>query len=349
MAVTPRTLAILLAQRAALNEVTDRQARALAVAWARAWDEISADMQDAIEAMMSDATGETMRVSKIARMRRANRALRIIATQLETVAQQAGVIITADAERVIRQALGGQLALLQTELPPGATVTLNRVDPQQVAEMVTRTTEQITARTLPLSADGQQVMRRELMRSVAAGDNPRVAARRMIARTQDAFNGGRSRALTIARTEILDAYRRAGAQARTANPDVVEGWQWSCDFSARTCPACLSMHGERFPADVAGPEGHQNCRCAAVPVTKTWREMGFDLDEPPSALPDANEWFESQGEATQRRVLGPSRYEAWKAGDYPMDKWARRRHTEGWRDSYVPSPVPSTRSLAEAS
>lgn len=349
MAVTPRTLALLLAQRAALNEITDRQARALAVAWARAWDEIAADMQDAIEAMMADAAGDTMRVSKIARVRRANKALRIAAAQLEAVAAQAGVIITADAERVIRQALGGQAALLRTQLPSGASVVLNRVDAEQVAQMVTRTTEQITARLYPLAAEGQQAMRRELMRTIATGDNPKVAARRMVAHTRDVFNGGRSRALTIARTEILDAYRRAGAQARTANPDVVDGWQWSCDFSARTCPACLSMHGERFPADVAGPEGHQNCRCAAVPVTKTWRELGIDLDEPPSALPDANEWFESQGEATQRRVLGPSRFEAWKSGDYPMDKWAQRRHTDGWRDSFVPSPVPSTRSLAEAS
>jgi hypothetical protein len=38
-------------------------------------------------------------------------------------------------------------------------------------------------------------------------------------------------------------------------------------------------------------------------------------------------------------VLGPSRYEAYKRGDYPMDKWSARRKNPGWRDSYQVSKI----------
>ena len=185
-------------------------------------------------------------------------------------------------------------------------------------------------------------MRRELVRSVAVGDNPREAARRMLQAVQDGFNGGLTRALVISRTEMLDAHRRAAQAFRTANRDVIDGWRWMCDLSTRSCPACVGMHGTIHPADEPGPAGHQQCRCVAVPVAKSWRDLGFDVEEPPDRFPDADRWFDGLPEADRRELLGPSRYEAWQAGDYPRDRWATVRSTDGWRDSYVPSPVPVT-------
>lgn len=93
-----------------------------------------------------------------------------------------------------------------------------------------------------------------------------------------------------------------------------------------------------------------NCRCARAPQTKSWADLGLDIDEPPSLLPDAEATFKSLSKSDQLAVLGPKRFDAWQAGDYPMSKWATRRSTKGWRDSYVPSKPPrkssSSRRLA---
>jgi hypothetical protein len=40
--------------------------------------------------------------------------------------------------------------------------------------------------------------------------------------------------------------------------------------------------------------------------------VGFD----PSIKQNGEEWFLSQDEATQRAILGPGRFDAWKAGKF---------------------------------
>lgn len=346
MAVNDRTLALILAQRRELAAITDAQARDITAAWARAFDEINADMQAAITDMLADAGGDAARVSRIVRLRKANAALKIAADQLQRLAQASGVRISDDAVRVINAAVGGQAALVISQLPPGFTTNLLRVDAGQMQAIVERTTQQITARHYALSQEATAAMKRELLRSIPIGDNPRTAARNIVNRVEGRFNGGLTRALTIARTESLDAYRTAAQRQQQTNADVLGSWQWVASLSARTCPACLSLHGSRHPLEEPGPEGHQNCRCARVPVTKTWRELGIDLDEAPSVLPDGGVWFNSQPAETQRKILGPTRYEAWRAGGYPREAWAVKRHTPGWRDSWVPSPVPRSIALA---
>ena len=86
-----------------------------------------------------------------------------------------------------------------------------------------------------------------------------------------------------------------------------------------------------------------NWRCTRVPLTKTWRDLGLDLDEPTAAVTGSQEWFDGQSEPVQKKILGPGKYAAYQRGDFPMSKWAVRRKNEGWRDSYVPAPVPKPR------
>ena len=40
-------------------------------------------------------------------------------------------------------------------------------------------------------------------------------------------------------------------------------------------------------------------------------------------------------------ILGPKRFAAWQAGDYPVEAWSVRRSTAGWRDSFHVGPVAS--------
>lgn len=344
MAITRRTLRLQEDLADELTRVTDTQTRELVRAWATAWDEIAPDLTAALLDML--VAGDRVTRAQLLRSTRLRKALAVVADRLDDLATAAGVTITGDLPAVIDHAGGAQASIIDTQLPPNSPHLVDadawsRVDERQITAIVERSTEQITSLTKPLSAEAYDVVRRELIRGVAAGSNPRETARRMVARAEGGFNGGLTRALVISRTETLDAHRAAAQLGQAQHTDVLAGWTWVADLGPRTCPACLAQHGTVHDLTEPGPLGHQQCRCGRVPVTKSWADLGFpELDEPRSLVPDAEAYFTGLPIADQKAILGPARHEAWTRGDYPMSQWATRRSTPGWRDSYVVSPVP---------
>lgn len=339
MAATNRTVAELRKARRTLGRILDEQGHALTLAWLDAWTDIVDDLETAILAQIANPG----RASYARRVMRARVALRIVSDRFETVAAQAGVTITADARAIIAAAAEVQPSLIASTLPDGVSVSLNRLDAGQIDAMVSRTTDQIVKRISSLTGPATAAMKSELIKAVAAGTNPKTAAANMLKAVHGEFQGGLHRALVIARTEQLDAYRKAAQAAEKANAGVLAGWEWVATLGPRTCPACVSMHGRRFDLDEPGPQGHPQCRCVRVPVTRTWAELGIVAPEPPSAIPDAATWFNQLPEGQKRDLLGPGRYKAWQDGNYPMDQWAAKHHNPGWRDSWQTTPVPSSR------
>lgn len=343
MAITAKTLRLTKQLRADLLKITNEHDRALTKAWVDAWDIVSTDLENAVNELIANAQGGVLSRSTILRSRRLQYALQAIAAKLEQLSSDAGRLITDDLPEVVRAAGEAQEAIIASQLPKGELdlVGWPRVDPKAINAIVQRTTERITSDLWPLSAEADAVVRREIVRGIATGSNPRTTAKAIMRGAEGGFNGGLSRALTVARTETLDAHRAAAAESHAANTDVLGGWIWLTDLSPRTCPACLGMSGTEHPLTEPGPLGHPNCRCARAPRTKTWAELGIEgLDEPESALPDAGEWFAGQDDKTQRSILGGARYDAWKRGDYPMTAWAVRKPNPEWRASYQTSPLP---------
>lgn len=342
---TERTAAGL---RRTINAIVDDQVRDLVAAWARAFDEISVDLNDAIlDLTRTVETGARITRTQLIRSSKLHRALAVMAEQLDTLAAAAGVRITTDLHQLVLAAGSAQAALIATQLPAAAVNDLvqqwDRVDARQIDAIVRRSTEQITSRTKPISGDAMAVVRRELVRGVTVGSSPRETARRIVARAGDGFNGGLTRALAISRTESLDAARAAARLGRIANADVLAGWSWHCALTPRSCQACISMDGQVFPADTPGPDDHVNGMCTAVPVTRSWADLGFDIPEPAPLRVTGPEWFANQTEDVQRGILGPSRYEAWVAGDYPVESWREMRSNAGWRQSLQISRSPGRR------
>jgi hypothetical protein len=83
----------------------------------------------------------------------------------------------------------------------------------------------------------------------------------------------------------------------------------------------------------------QQGRCARLPKTKTWAELGFDIPEPPSLLPDAGEVFAGLPQADRLAIMGPTRLHALDDGLASLADMATRRRTPGWRDSWAPTPA----------
>lgn len=343
MSIDPESLRLQQELEAALRGVTDQAVRDIVAAWAMTWDEISRDLTGVLVDML--LAGDRVTATQLRRSIRLRRALVVAKDRLEALTTATGVRITRDLQAVIDTAGAAQASVIDSQLPAGTDLVdasaWSRVDPDQLDAIVDRSTEQITSRLAPLAAETTDAIRRELVRGVAAGTNPRVTARRMVDRAGGHLNLSLTRALTIARTETLDAHRAAAQVGQAQHADVLAGWVWLASLSPRTCAACWGMHGEEFGLEVPGPQGHQNCRCSRMPKTKPWSDLGFDgIEEPPPVFGDPDALFATLPPADQQRILGGRGYQAWLAGEFPRSKWAVRRRVDGWRDSMVPAKPP---------
>ena len=326
--MTPETLAALARQREIVARMLDTISDDVLAAWMRAWLDIEREL-----AHIKPTIGYRER------RRRLEQAQRVAGDRILEAAATTNATLTSNARVMIERGLLEQHELITTQLPPGVRANLVRPPGEEVDLMVRRATEQITARSYWLSVESTDAMNRALVLGQSAGDNPRDVARRMVKQARDAFNGGITRAQVIARTEMADAHRGAAEASQNANADVLAGWVWWAQLGPRTCPSCVEQHGRLHRLDEPGPLDHHQGRCARVPRTKTWAELGYDVPETRPAIESGHDWFNRQPEHVQRYVLGPKRFKAWQAGDYPPDAWSVRRSTTGWRPSFHVGPV----------
>lgn len=327
----PNPYAVELALAAALQQISDQQDAQIVQAWAKAWGSVAEELLDTLTVVLADAG----RVSAhaVVRYRRLANVLGAMADHLDEATQALGVTITSSLRDVVERAEAGTRELIAAQgLLKDKTLPVRRVPTPALSAIVRRTTEQVTSQLQPLADDTYTVILRELTKGTAAGDNPRETARQMVARAENLHNFGRSRALNIARTEMLDAYRAGAQETEQQYTDVLAGWLWVAHLGPRTCRSCLSMHGRMFDLDVAGPHDHQQGRCSRVSVV---REEDGSIDT--SWLPDAEEHFAQLPEEDQRAILGRAGYAAWKRGEFPISSWAKAQSNPGWRDSVVPA------------
>lgn len=335
MAINRATLDEISRQYAAIGIQLGDLDKALADIWTVAWHDMRAELE---------RLGKHLpRVGALARAVSAERALAVLGQTMLAANQKAAAQTIANAQQLIAQAQDDVRAMIATQLPDSQLITLAPQAEAATASITARVTGQVTARHYFLQEEATAAMKRALMLGLTGGLNPKDVAQRMIDDVQGVFNGGLHRARVIARTEIIDAYRMSQRIEEQRHRDILAGWQWVAELSERTCASCVAMHGTIHPLDEPGPLDHQQGRCTRTPVTKTWKELGFDgIDEPPG-LPkpgDGEKWLAKQSEDVQRHILGNKGYEAWQAGQWPSSQWARLRTTEEWRDSYVPARPP---------
>lgn len=320
---TRETLEALTKSRRAVEHLLQGQADDLITAWLHALQEAKKELDKAL------SMGDLDRAARLEVSRR------VIAEQILEAARATNQTLAPGARLAVENAASSQEELVASQLPRGIDIGFRRPDPEALKAIVERATKQITVRTYYLSRGAVTAMTRALRLGISGGLNPREAARRMVADTEGIFNGGITRALVIARTEMLDAHRAAARAVDLANRDVLAGWEWHAKLDSRTCPSCIAQHGSLHDIDEPGPLDHHQGRCARLPKTKTWRELGFDINEPSGLdFESGPDWFNRQPEETQRDILGPKRYEAWRAGGYPFSEWSKPRTSDGWRTAY---------------
>lgn len=340
--------------RADVGDTTDGVVRDLTAAWVDAWDRLEASWQYAIvEVLELIARHQGPPPAYLfARLERLTAALQETRVALGALAGTSAAAAGAGAGTVIAATAAAEPYLIASQLPAGmaaaaAATYAARIAPSALEVIAQRCRERIHAKHWHLEADAVEAMRRALVTGVAAGDNPRTAARHMLRLTETHFNGGLARATVIARTELLDAYRETSQHVHDENADVLAGWVWIASLGERTCPSCWGMHGTRHPLSEPGPLDHQAGRCARMPKVKTWAELGIaGVEDADDQVPDAGAAFADLPPATQAAIMGPRRLQLLQSGRITMADLPRRRESAEWRRSYVPTSVRDLEQLA---
>lgn len=138
---------------------------------------------------------------------------------------------------------------------------------------------------------------------------------------------------------VRSATQAVSATARDAtyeaNGDILKGIVWVSTLDGRTTLGCAARDGLLYSAGKHKPinhslpwEGgpgnrHWGCRSTSAPVTKSWQELGFDIEDlPPGTRASMNGqvpgdttfdgWLSRQPQSVADEVLGRGRAALWR-------------------------------------
>jgi SPP1 gp7 family putative phage head morphogenesis protein len=279
-----------------------------------AYDEIERDLKRSYRELAkqirdAQAAGEKISPSWLARERRLQLMLDQVEQQIVRFGGRAAPIIEREQREAINIAAQQTEDLLRVVGPSkagtggiGSTLT-PRVVETAVGSM-SDGSPLLSYFEKNLAPSVAAKLRSEIVKAAAVGTDFGTIARRL----QRAGDITRSRALSMARTEVNRIRRETTRQIYEENSDVISGWEWVASKSPRTCPVCLALDGRVFKLQSEFPQ-HINCRCTMIAVIK-------GVTRPERTL--GSEWFDRQPKDVQNKILGKEAGEAYRNGDVAL-------------------------------
>lgn len=150
---------------------------------------------------------------------------------------------------------------------------------------------------------------------------------------------------TVVQTALSHTAQTARQALVDANEDLIKAVRWVSTLDSKTSPPCRIRDGKVYtaerphkPVGHAVPWGdgpgriHFNCRSVSVPVLKSWRELGIDVDDLPAeqrASMDGQvpadttyaQWLRRQSPERQDEILGPERGKLLRAGRVTVERF----------------------------
>ena len=128
------------------------------------------------------------------------------------------------------------------------------------------------------------------------------------------------------------------------NESLIQSVQWLATLDSRTSPICRLRDGKKYANGTYKPLGHSipwlggpgrahwGCRSTSIPVLKSWRELGLDIDEidagtrasmdgQVAADTTYGQWLKRQSASRQDDILGASRGKLLRDGGVAPDKF----------------------------
>lgn len=269
-----------------------------------------------------------------------------------------------------------QQMTLREAIPPGVSVSFASVSVEQVyAAALARPFQGVLLKGAldDLSEQSAKLVRQTISAGIVEGRTTQQIIRDLRGTRAKGYADGllqRSRrdVEAIVRTAISHTAGVVQDNVMQANTDLLQAVQWSSTIDLRTSEICRIRDGKLYTPDTHKPiwhslpwgggpgRAHWRCRSAQVPVLRSWRAMGIDMDgsanlEGTRASLDGQipqdityaQWIKKQSAARQDEVLGPSRGKLLREGRLPMEALysqkgqylslaeLRERHAEAFR------------------
>ncbi len=305
--------------------------------YAKVYDELTVKAEKLLaELTAANLAGEALPPVFFMKLQRIEALKNQIAVQIARFAKDAEASVAAQQALAVQLGTDHAQKLIQAalaETATGYTYSFQKLPSGALERLVGALSDGSPLRDLfdtlgPNAADNAGEI---LFRAVSTGLHPTVAA----AQLKQALGVPLTRALAIARTEMLRSYRESTRAVYQRNSDVVKAWRWNAKLDRRTCPACWAMHGTIHSLDERLDE-HVNGRCAMAPVTRTWEELGFPKDvadlappPPPSKIPGTKA-FAALSEADQLAILGPGKLKLYKSGQIRLEDLVHQTFNVRW-------------------
>jgi SPP1 gp7 family putative phage head morphogenesis protein len=151
------------------------------------------------------------------------------------------------------------------------------------------------------------------------------------------MNVSRSSAERLVRASVQAAANTAREAMYDKNSDLIQVLQWHATLDTRTTVMCLARDGHTYsPSDHKPKDGgppwlqgpgklHWGCRSTSVPILKSWRDLGIDMDEIPQttrasmdgqvpAQTSFASWLKKQSPDRQDEILGAGKAQLYRDG-----------------------------------
>ena len=329
----PEVLQVTEQYRAALRAREAQAVRQLAIAYAQVARQL------AIETVKLSAKVEKMRAAglevsawRIAEMERYREVMAQVEQQLVALGAEGARMIDDLRREAVLTGVDMAEAQVLALIPPSVSISFNRLSIAAI-ETMTGFLAQGAPLARLLEELGSVIARQIgdlLLNGLALGWNPRVVARLIRRQTGMAL----TRALRIARTEQLRAWRISSIQGYRDQGSLIKGYRRHAQADDRTCIACLLLDGTFYELQENFTD-HIQGRCAILPVTRSWQELGF------AGIPDTNpewqagrDWFLEQNEGVQQGIIGAPLYTAWQDRRISLDDMMTLHSSAIWGDAW---------------
>jgi SPP1 gp7 family putative phage head morphogenesis protein len=192
-------------------------------------------------------------------------------------------------------------------------------------------------------SDGTQARVRDAIRlGVVEGETTDQIVRRIRGTRANAYKDGiyetsRRSAETMVRTALNHTANYAREETYKAQGSLIKSVQWVSTLDLRTTEICMARDGKIYPlGEGPRPPAHFGCRSTTTPVTASWKELGFDIDEvPPAERASMNgqvaadltypEWLKRQPREVIEEALGKTKAKLFIEGGLTIDRFVNNQ------------------------
>jgi SPP1 gp7 family putative phage head morphogenesis protein len=157
----------------------------------------------------------------------------------------------------------------------------------------------------------------------------------IINRVKDVMSITSSNAAALVQTSVQTVANNARMAVFEENSELIDRYTWATALDGHVCKICAARADLSWTVEDKKPIGHSipwsvppihfNDRCIMRGVPKKWRDLGFDVDEPPEGqrastngpVPASTtfaQFLDRQSKEFQDETLGKGRADLWRSG-----------------------------------